>query len=158
MNEPRVYADFHNVDPLGRIRLNCAGTAQDLTDHGIELQEGMILALYTDDCDDRGELDELLVTGAVAYSSEENGWVVAVDWSALRHASDVDSAQAGTHILGMPANITSAFLRQSDVSGHFFPAARCFRKNSVKISPQGSAKTPGTICARWFSRGSERSW
>ncbi len=40
---------------------------------------------------------------------------------------------------------------------YFFPSARCRRKNSVKIAPQGSASTPGTISQRWFSRASESS-
>ena len=26
MNKPRVFADFHNADAKGRVRLNCAGT------------------------------------------------------------------------------------------------------------------------------------
>ena len=28
MNKPRVFADFHNADPQGRLRLNCMGTVE----------------------------------------------------------------------------------------------------------------------------------
>ncbi|WP_277883249.1 hypothetical protein [Nostoc sp. FACHB-190] len=30
MDKPRVFADFHNADSQGRLRLNCTGTIEDL--------------------------------------------------------------------------------------------------------------------------------
>ena len=88
MTTPRVYADFHNADGEGRIRLNCIGTIEDLSRHGVELREGLVLTLYADDLDNKGRLDELLVDGVVSFSKEEHGWVAAIDWGAIRHASD----------------------------------------------------------------------
>ena len=85
---PRVYADFHNADPQGRLRLNCAGTLEDLVRRQIELREGLHLTLYADDLDDQGQLDELLVDGIVTFSAEERGWLAVIDWAAIRHASD----------------------------------------------------------------------
>ena len=85
---PRVYADFHNADPQGRLRLNCAGTLEDLARRQIELREGLHLTLYADDLDDQGQLDELLVDGIVTFSAEERGWLAVIDWAAIRHASD----------------------------------------------------------------------
>jgi len=75
MNKPRVYADFHNADPQGRLRLNCVGTVQDLSRQQIKLREGLELTLYS---------EELEVKGQVQYSSEENIWVAAIDWDAIR--------------------------------------------------------------------------
>ena len=94
MVEPKVYADFHNADARGRLRLNCAGTVEDLARQGVTLREGMRLTLYSDDLDARGQPDELLVEGIVSFSDEEHCWVAAIDWSAVHHASDQQRAPA----------------------------------------------------------------
>ncbi len=88
MGTPKIYADFHNADSQGRLRLNCMGTVEDLARQKLELRDGLLLTLYTDDLDDRGQLDELLVEGVVSFAEEEHCWVAAIDWSAIRHASD----------------------------------------------------------------------
>ena len=88
MANPKIYADFHNADSLGRVRLNCAGTAEDLSQQQVELREGLVLTLYADDLDERGHADELLVDGAVLFSEEEHCWVASIDWMAVHHASD----------------------------------------------------------------------
>jgi hypothetical protein len=91
MATPRVYADFHNLDDCNRLRLTCAGTLQDLKRQAIELQEGLVLTFYTDDADDQGRPDELRLEGVVHYDPDGQCWVAAVDWAALRHASDEQS-------------------------------------------------------------------
>jgi hypothetical protein len=87
MVKPKVYADFHNADASGRVRLNCVGSIEDLARQGIALREGMALTLYADDLDTQGRPDELLADGIVSFSEEEHCWVAAVDWSAIHHAS-----------------------------------------------------------------------
>src|SRR5712692_9613070 len=88
MGIPRVYADFQNLDDLNRLRLTCAGTLQDLERQGIELREGLVLTLYTDDADDQDQPDELRSEGVVHYDGGEQCWVATIDWAAIRHASD----------------------------------------------------------------------
>ncbi len=88
MAASRVYADFQNLDDFNRLRLTCAGTLADLRQQGIELREGLILKLYTDDADDEGRPDELQAEGVVQYNADERCWVAVIDWSAIRHASD----------------------------------------------------------------------
>ena len=88
MVKPKVYADFHNADSTGRVRLNCIGTMEDLAQQQVELHEGLVLTLYSDDLDDKGDFDELLVDGVVSFSEEEHCWVAAIDWHAIRHASE----------------------------------------------------------------------
>jgi hypothetical protein len=88
MVKPKVYADFHNADAKGRIRLNCIGTLEDLSQQQVQLRDGLVLTLYADDLDDEGQLDELLIDGVVSFSEEEHCWVAAIDWGAIRHASD----------------------------------------------------------------------
>lgn len=75
MSTLRVYADFHNADPQGRLRLNCVGSIQDLSRQQVELREGLRLTIYSED---------LEVEGQVQYSTEENLWVAVIDWNAIR--------------------------------------------------------------------------
>jgi len=94
MVKPRVYADFHNADANGRLRLNCVGAIEDLARQGVALREGMLLTIYSDDLDAKGHADELLVEGVVSFSEEEHCWVAAIDWSAIHHASEEQIAPA----------------------------------------------------------------
>jgi len=75
MNKPRVFADFHNADAQGRLRLNCIGTIEDLAKQQISLEDGQLLTLYSED---------LEVDGVVRYSEEENMWVAVINWDAIR--------------------------------------------------------------------------
>ncbi len=109
MVEPKVYADFHNADSHGRLRLNCIGTLEDLSQHQVELREGLLLSLYADDLDSEGQLDELLVQGVVSFSEEEHCWVAAIDWAAIRHASDGQ---------GSPTNGSGQSFLSSRPEGH----------------------------------------
>lgn len=75
MNHPKVFADFHNADAHGRLRLNCIGTMEDLAQQQIVLRSGLPLTFYS---------EELEVEGVVEYSTDENVWVAVIDWSAIR--------------------------------------------------------------------------
>jgi hypothetical protein len=88
MEKPKIYADFHNADVRGRLRLNCVGTIEDLAQQHVELHDGLLLTLYSDDLDHSGQEDELLVDGVVSFSEDEHCWVATIDWSAIRHASE----------------------------------------------------------------------
>jgi hypothetical protein len=88
VNLPRVYADFQNADAKGRLRLNAAGTLDDLARQKVQLRDGLVLDFYSDDTDDDGAADELRVAGRVEFSRDEQVWVAAIDWAAVRHASD----------------------------------------------------------------------
>jgi len=78
--ELRVFADFHNTDTVGRIRLNCIGTIEDLASKGISLQSGQELTLYS---------EELEVDGVVEYSQLENIFVVVIDWDKIREVEEL---------------------------------------------------------------------
>lgn len=75
MNHPKVFADFHNADAQGRLRLNCIGTVEDLAQQQIVLRDSLPLTLYS---------EELEVEGIVHYSTDENVWVAVIDWGAIR--------------------------------------------------------------------------
>ena len=77
MKTIRVFADFHNADVQGRLRLNCIGTVEDLAHQKIELQDGQLLTFYS---------EELEVEGIVKYSPEENIWVAKIDWNTVKES------------------------------------------------------------------------
>lgn len=58
MSNPKVFADFHNADTRGRLRLNCIGTIEDLARQQIVLRDGVCLTLYS---------EGLEVEGVVGY-------------------------------------------------------------------------------------------
>jgi hypothetical protein len=80
MNYPRIFADFHNADEQGRLRLNCVGTIEDLSRQNIKLQDGQLLAFYD---------EELEVDGVVQYSEEESLWVAAIDWKQIKQVQEL---------------------------------------------------------------------
>lgn len=82
MANPRIYADFQNLDDDNRVKLTCAGTQEDLTRQGIELHEGLLLTLVSDDGDE-GYPMELQLQGSVCYNVNEKCWVAEVNWGSL---------------------------------------------------------------------------
>jgi len=62
------------------LRLNCIGTVEDLARQNIELQDGQLLTLYSED---------LEVNGVVRYSQEENLWVATINWSAIKESENL---------------------------------------------------------------------
>ena len=82
MNKPSVFADFHNADAKGRVRLNCAGTVADLKRQKIVLQDGQSLIIYS---------EELEVEGIVCYSKEEKLWTAVIDWNAIQEVESIVS-------------------------------------------------------------------
>jgi len=77
--QPHLYADFQNVDPEGRIRLNTAGTSEDLARQK-RIFSGQQAQLYTDDGDSEGGLT---IPGTQEVSEAEGIWIAVVDWSLL---------------------------------------------------------------------------
>lgn len=94
ITHPRVYADFHNADAQGRLRLNCMGTIQDLSRLKLQLRDGLRLTLVSDDADAAGHSTELVALGRVEYSSEEQCWVAAIDWDDVRSVPSLDEDAA----------------------------------------------------------------
>ncbi len=79
LKKPRIFADFHNADAQGRLRLNCIGTIEDFARQGIELESGQELTLCSED---------LEVDGIIEYSPLENIWVAVIDWDKIREIEE----------------------------------------------------------------------
>ena len=73
--KPRVFVDFQNADPLGRVRLNTIGGLKDVASLGTTLQSGTLLELYE---------GETTLEGVADYSKDEKMWVAVVDWEQFR--------------------------------------------------------------------------
>ena len=89
MDTLRIFADFHNADAKGRVRLNCAGTVADLKRQKIVLQDGQSLIIYS---------EELEIEGVVHYSGEENLWTAVIDWNSIQEAEPVVSEITPTSV------------------------------------------------------------
>lgn len=76
MTVPKIFADFHNADKSGRIRLNVHGAIRDIQRLNIELKEGMQIIL-----DDEEGLSAI---GEIKFSKEENIWVAEINWDTLK--------------------------------------------------------------------------
>lgn len=101
---PEIYADFQNADALGRVRLNCVGTVNDLSRQQVQLRDGLDVVLFSDDADEHGNAGRLIVEGTVTYSQDEQCWVATIDWQKIRRqrkGSPIDSP-SGTPAAVLP--------------------------------------------------------
>lgn len=71
----KIYADFNNADPEGRVRLNVRGSLADLERIGADLTSGLEVDV---------ESEDLYCIGVLERSTEENIWVARIDWNAVK--------------------------------------------------------------------------
>ena len=64
---PGIFTDFHNADPRGRARLNCAGTEDDPSRQQVALRDGPRLVVCSDD------MASTITPAGPAHSAEEAG-------------------------------------------------------------------------------------
>lgn len=81
LKKMRIFADFHNVDAEGRLRLNCIGTIDDFTRQDTELESGQEFTFYS---------EELEVDGMIEYSPLDSIWVAVIDWNKIRRREESD--------------------------------------------------------------------
>lgn len=89
MSEPRIYVDFMKTDDQGRLLLTCIGTRRDLETQGVQLQDGLLLHVYSDDLDKDGNRDDLVADGIVRFDSDNRRWVLEIDRNGIQNASDL---------------------------------------------------------------------
>lgn len=76
----KIYADFNNADPEGRLRLNVRGSMADLELVGPDLTSGLEVDL---------ESEDLYCTGVLERSTEEDIWVARIDWNAIKDRGEL---------------------------------------------------------------------
>jgi hypothetical protein len=86
---PRIYVDLLNTGGrANQVVLDTAGTLSDLERHGIVLREDLVLHLYSDDADESGQRDDLIVEGVVHFDEQNGRWLAIYDPAAFMHESD----------------------------------------------------------------------
>ena len=87
---PRIYVDFLNTrGRANQVVLDTAGTLSDLERYDIALREDLVLHLYSDDADESGQRDDLIVDGVVHFDEQSGQWVAIYDPTAFMHESDL---------------------------------------------------------------------
>ena len=88
----RVQADFNGL--FGQLLcLSHEDTCVDADGKIVALQNGMTLAAFDEDADDKGNRDDLIASGIVEPSPESlrclgSRWVLRIDQNGVRHESD----------------------------------------------------------------------
>jgi hypothetical protein len=72
----KIFADFNNTDRMHRVRLTTVGTLEDIKRMGITLESGLQIIL--------DDSEELVASGVVEFSEEENIWVAKINWDELK--------------------------------------------------------------------------
>ena len=87
---PRIYVDYLNTGGrANQVVLDTAGTLSDLERHAIVLREDLVLHLYSDDADESGQRDDLMVDGVAHFDEQTGQWVAIYDPTAFMHESDL---------------------------------------------------------------------
>lgn len=87
---PRIYVDFLKTGGrANQVVLNTAGTLSDIKRHGIVLREDLVLHLCSDDADESGQRDDLIVDGVVHFDEQRRQWVAIYDPTGFMHESDI---------------------------------------------------------------------
>lgn len=88
-----IYADFmKNVDE-NRLILVCHGTFKDLERNNVTLETGMKLVFYSDDADDDGNQDDLVVEGFVEYDEKKQRWTAKISWEDIKNISQLSAQE-----------------------------------------------------------------
>ena len=81
-----LWVDFQNAGYDG-VRLICSGTLKELKEKNIELKGGLQLLIWSNDEDENGRKDNLLVEAVVKFSDFDNCWIAEFDEKNLKYES-----------------------------------------------------------------------
>jgi hypothetical protein len=84
-----IYADFMKMDDEGRLILVCRGTFNDLAKHNISLANGGKFTFYSDDADNEGNQDDLVVEGEVEYDEKNKRWTAKINLDEIKNISQL---------------------------------------------------------------------
>ena len=88
-NALRVWVDLNEWDHVERSVPLPRNSIEALKRQGIAVREGLVLHLYSDDLDDNGQRDDLIVDGVAHYDRERECWL-AGSLGPIRNASELD--------------------------------------------------------------------
>jgi hypothetical protein len=72
---PTIYADFHNADKDGFVRMNSIGTIEDLSRHGVVLKDGLKVRISD---------GELAADAVIRAPGKEGVWRAEINWPEVK--------------------------------------------------------------------------
>jgi hypothetical protein len=93
MKIPTLIVDFNEMLEPNLVLLSAGDTTPDSSGVPIQLLEGMLVAIYSDDLGDDGKPDKLMAEGVVERNTHK-GWSARVKWccrinsKGIRHQSE----------------------------------------------------------------------
>lgn len=93
MKEPRIYVDFNEMPCNDEVLLSKNDTKVDSNGNTIYFFEGMQAAVYMDDLDKEGKVDQLIANGVVKINNHAGWtsvarWLLKIDERGIRHVSE----------------------------------------------------------------------
>lgn len=98
MNAPRFYVDFNEMLEPDLVLLAQHDQKADSAGNLVSLFEGLPVAVYSDDKDAHGQIDNLVASGIVGKNTHTDGWSRAAKWlcrisePGIRHESETHSS------------------------------------------------------------------
>jgi hypothetical protein len=86
VGSPPIHFDFNRSGTVEAIVLDHPVVVAELAKHGVELKDGLVLNLWDEDGNNRGDRDDMLATGVVRHDALSGRWVV--DVTAWSHESE----------------------------------------------------------------------
>jgi hypothetical protein len=83
----KLWVDFQNSSKKG-VRLLCKGTLDEIERNNVVLSNGLKLLLWTEDEDEKGNPDNLVVEAIVEFDEDENCWVAVYEGKTIKHESE----------------------------------------------------------------------
>lgn len=95
MKRPKFYVDFNELIERDLVALSASYEKLSSTGEQIRLQDGLLIEVFSDDLDDKGEPDDLVASGVVERNrargwAERIKWCCRIDALGIRHESDAD--------------------------------------------------------------------
>lgn len=83
MKEARIYVDFNEMVEDNLVLLSKTDFKSDSEGNQIEMEEGLKVKVYSDDINDKNEVDNLIADGVVELNTyrEKYGWTAAAKWN-----------------------------------------------------------------------------
>lgn len=94
MDQPRLQVDFNEMIERDLVLLSQTDIKRDSAGGEVRLREGLIVHVYQEDTDEKGNPDNLIADGVVGRSHGSGWgalarWCCRIDAGGIRHESDL---------------------------------------------------------------------
>ena len=93
MKRPQFYVDFNQLIEKDLVALSASDEKLSATGEKVLLRDGLVIDVYDDDLNDKGEPDNLIASGIVERNSSIQWarikWCCRIDAQGIRHESDI---------------------------------------------------------------------